>query len=100
MSWSQIKDRMVNKQTIVPWQRVSKTRNASRIKYQQPGEIKGGDTQWGTFYHLEAALEVAKVFLWMLWRAGQGQNVIITLTPGPAGSGGLHRQAREDLSYM
>lgn len=30
----------------------------------------------------------------------QGQNVIITLTAGPARSSGLHRQAREDLTYM
>lgn len=36
--------KMVAKQTIVPWRQASKTRNASRIKYQHPGEIKGGDT--------------------------------------------------------
>lgn len=78
---------------------ISKTWNTSGIKCQQPEGIKGGDIQWGTFYHLEASVEAVKVSLRMLLRAKQGQAVIITLTPCPAGSDGIHLREQEELSY-
>lgn len=44
-------------------------------------------------------MEAVKVSLRMLLRAKQGQDVIITLTPCPADSGGIHQREQEELSY-
>lgn len=62
--------------------------------------IKGKDIQRGTFYHLEAAVEKVQVSLWMLWRAGQGQKAIITLTPRSAGSQALQRTASTGTAIL